>query len=73
MSKRKLRKQQERVRKHGCDGKCYWETGMCPEVEICEETRAGELMATVIGGIVVLLMMVMPSLLLLIGGAIVLI
>lgn len=64
MSKRELKKQQKRAKKYGCDGRCYWETGMCPAVEVCEETRAGEFMATVIGGIVVLLMMAIPPILL---------
>lgn len=72
MSKRELKKQQERAKKYGCDGRCYWETGMCPAVEVCEETRAGEFMATVIGGIVVLLMMAIPPILLA-GGMIALI
>lgn len=45
---------------------------MCPAVEVCEETRAGEFMATVIGGIMVLLMMAIPPILLA-GGAIALI
>lgn len=27
MSKREQKKQQERAAKHGCDGRCYWETG----------------------------------------------
>ena len=72
MSKRELRKQQERARRHGCDGRCYWETGMCQAVEVCEETKTGEFMATVIGGIVALLMMaILP--ILMIGGAIALI
>lgn len=34
MSKRELKKQQERAAKHGCDGRCYWETGMCPAVQV---------------------------------------
>lgn len=66
MSKRELKKQQERAKKYGCDGRCYWETGMCPAA------RAGEFMATVIGGIVVLLMMAIPPILLA-GGTIALI
>lgn len=36
---RELKKQQERAKKYGCDGRCYWSTGMCPSVEICDETR----------------------------------
>lgn len=32
---RELKKQQERAKKYGCDGRCYWSTGMCPSVEIC--------------------------------------
>lgn len=37
---RELKKQQERAKKYGCDGRCYWSTGMCPSVEICDETRS---------------------------------
>lgn len=62
----------ENRRHRGGKRKPYWETGMCPAVEVCEETRAGEFMATVIGGIVVLLMMAIP-LILLAGGTIALI
>ena len=40
MSKRELKKQQERAKKYGCDGRCYWETGMCPAVEVCEENQS---------------------------------
>ena len=43
---RELKKQQERAKKYGCDGRCYWSTGMCPSVEICDETRVGEAIAT---------------------------
>ena len=39
---RELKKQQERAKKYGCDGRCYWSTGMCPSVEICDETREGD-------------------------------
>lgn len=46
---RELKKQQERAKKYGCDGRCYWSTGMCPSVEICDETRVGEAIATAIG------------------------
>lgn len=51
---RELKKQQERAKKYGCDGRCYWSTGMCPSVEICDETRVGEAIATAIGLITVL-------------------
>lgn len=50
---RELKKQQERAKKYGCDGRCYWSTGMCPSVEICDETRVGEAIATAIGLITV--------------------
>lgn len=53
---RELKKQQERAKKYGCDGRCYWSTGMCPSVEICDETRVGEAIATAIGLITVLAM-----------------
>ena len=54
-----LKKQQERAKKYGCDGRCYWSTGMCPSVEICDETRVGEAIATAIGTITILAMMAM--------------
>ena len=54
---RELKKQQERAKKYGCDGRCYWSTGMCPSVEICDETRVGEAIATAIGMLGVLAMM----------------
>lgn len=56
---RELKKQQERAKKYGCDGRCYWSTGMCPSVEICDETRVGEAIATAIGLITVLAMIAM--------------
>lgn len=52
---RELKKQQERAKKYGCDGRCYWSTGMCPSVEICDETRVGEAIATANGSIMNLL------------------
>ena len=65
---RELKKQQERAKKYGCDGRCYWSTGMCPSVEICDETRVGE----AIGLITVLAMIAMVPIIV-IGGAIMLI
>ena len=55
--------------KHNCDGRCYWSTGMCPSVEICDETRFGEFIATVIASTVFIALIPI----LLIGGAIALI
>lgn len=69
---RELKKQQERAKKYGCDGRCYWSTGMCPSVEICDETRVGEAIATAIGLITVLAMIAMIPIIV-IGGAIMLI
>lgn len=66
---RELKKQQERAKKYGCDGRCYWSTGMCPSVEICDETRVGEAIATAIGLITVLAMIAMVPIIV-IGGAI---
>lgn len=60
------------VYKYGCDGRCYWSTGMCPSVEICDETRVGEAIATAIGLITVLTMIAMVPIIV-IGGAIMLI
>ena len=73
MSQKRLQKAAGKSRKStDAMADATWETGMCPAVEICEETRAGEFMATVIGGIVVLLMMAIPPILLA-GGTIALI
>lgn len=73
---RELKKQQERAKKYGCDGRCYWSTGMCPSVEICveicDETRVGEAIATAIGLITVLAIIAMVPIIV-IGGAIMLI
>lgn len=69
---RELKKQQERAKKYGCDGRCYWSTGMCPSVEICDETRVGEAIATAIGLITILAMIAMVPIIV-IGGAIMLI
>lgn len=66
------KEQQERAKKYGCDGRCYWSTGMCPSVEICDETRVGEAIATAIGLITVLAMIAMVPIIV-IGGAIMLI
>ena len=68
---RELKKQQERAKKYGCDGRCYWSTGMCPSVE-SDETRVGEAIATAIGLITVLAMIAMVPIIV-IGGAIMLI
>ena len=59
---RELKKQQERAKKYG----------MCPSVEICDETRVGEAIATAIGLITILAMMAMVPIIV-IGGAIMLI
>lgn len=48
---------EQRAKQHNCDGRCYWSTGMCPEVEICEETRTKELVCT---GIAILTILLMP-------------
>lgn len=54
MADKQIIKEQERARKHDCDGKCYWSTGMCPRVEYCEETRAKEFLATLLALITIL-------------------
>ena len=56
---RELKKQQERAKKYGCDGRC-------------DETRVGEAIATAIGLITVLAMIAMVPIIV-IGGAIMLI
>ena len=68
---RELKKQQERAKKYGCDGTCYWSTGMCPRVETCDETRTGEFIATAIATITILVMMAMIPIIV-IGGTIML-
>ena len=51
----KLTKEQK-IATYGCDGKCYWDKGMCPRVEICPETRNKEFVATIVACISVLLL-----------------
>lgn len=38
---------EEKAQLYDCDGQCYWNTGMCPCVETCPETRAKEGWATI--------------------------
>ena len=65
--------EQTKLRTEETAGKrCYWSTGMCPSVEICDETRVGEAIATAIGLITVLAMIAMVPIIV-IGGAIMLI
>nr|DAE07844.1 MAG TPA: hypothetical protein [Caudovirales sp. ctIsq18] len=44
---RELKKQQKRARKCGCDGKCYWSTGVCQNIGICEATKEKTIAATI--------------------------
>lgn len=37
MKKSEFEKQKERAEKYHCTGRCYWDTGMCPRVDICDE------------------------------------
>lgn len=46
---------EQRAKLHNCDGRCYWSTGMCPKVEVCEETRTKEFACTVIAALIVYL------------------
>lgn len=48
MKKSEFEKQKERAEKYGCTGRCYWDTGMCPRVDICDETRTTEFAAALI-------------------------
>lgn len=45
MGRRKTK--EEKVKLYNCDGQCYWNTGMCPCVETCPETRTKEGLATI--------------------------
>ena len=38
---------EEKAQLYDCDGQCYWNTGMCPCVETCPETRTKEGWATI--------------------------
>lgn len=49
---------QKRSAKYSCDGRCYWDTGMCGKAEICDETRKGEFCATVIAVICITPLMI---------------
>lgn len=51
---------EERDRKreqYGCNGQCYWSTGMCPCVDTCPETRSKEGLATIAACIMYILVM----------------
>ena len=43
----KKKSKQEKEKLYGCDGQCYWSTGMCPCVDTCPETRTKEGLATI--------------------------
>ena len=47
MWKKKHKTKKEKTELYGCDGECYWSTGMCPCVETCPETRTKEGLATI--------------------------
>ena len=72
MSKRELKKQQERARSTDATEDATGRQECARRSKSARKTRAGEFMATVIGGIVVLLMMAIPPILLA-GGTIALI
>lgn len=54
---------EERAKKHQCDGICYSSTYMCPSAEWCDETRAGEFIATIISAVVFILILLSPFIL----------
>lgn len=43
-----------RKKKYNCDGRCYWNTGMCPRADYCEETRFREGMATLFAILIII-------------------
>lgn len=52
---KKKKTKEEKAKLHDCDGICYWETGMCPRADYCEETRTGEFIATVLAVPIIIL------------------
>ena len=67
---KKHKTKKEKARLYDCDGQCYWNTGMCPCVETCPETRAKEGWATIaaiISYIVMLLLVPIMMAMLIVG------
>ncbi len=64
---REYEKQQERAKKHNCSGRCYWDTGMCPCVETCDETRTFEFIANAIAVITLILMLALVPIIFIAG------
>lgn len=70
MWKQKHKTKKEKAQLYGCDGQCYWNTGMCPCVETCPETRTKEGLATIaaiISYIVMLLLVPIMMAVLIVG------
>ena len=55
--KKKSKKEKEKL--YGCDGQCYWSTGMCPCVDTCPETRTKEGLATIAAVICYIVMLLL--------------
>lgn len=55
----KKKSKEEKAKLYGCDGQCYWNTGMCPCVETCPETRTKEGLATIAASVVTILFMIL--------------
>lgn len=41
-------------KKYDCDNDCYWNTGCCPNIDYCPETRNKEFIATIFAVLVIL-------------------
>ena len=55
----KKKSKEKKAKLYGCDGQCYWNTGMCPCVETCPETRTKEGLATIAASIVTIIFMIL--------------
>lgn len=52
---------------NNCSGRCYWDTGMCPCVETCDETRTFEFIANAIAVITLILMLALVPIIFIAG------
>lgn len=58
--KNTIEAQEERARKHDCNGVCYSSNYMCPCVEWCEETKTEEAIGWILAYISIILVALSP-------------
>lgn len=63
-----LKNERDRIRQYDCDGICYTDNSMCPQAEICPETRKKEFAGTITaaGAVIILPILVIATIALLV-------